>query len=852
MMAISEELYKKLELADFTKDDISLFREKTNAKVAKQGKDASSDLIGLANFLNEAESSAMQMAAQGATFNFSEELTAPLQGTFPKSFYLAVERDAMDTYKRENPIKSSFAQVGGSLLPQIADGAYRIIGSRFSKGKQTPGLFPESPTLKALSEARNRLMGPVGGLGNAVKRSGIYGTAYTIGADEGSAKERMTKWKPYITGIAAAALAVPSHFMSRVFSTLADKIGSYPSAEKGEERALEMIVNAMEADAGSVEEALVLAHNAMNQNKQLTLADVSSSNAAILDLVGVLPYKGTKLAKDFLQARMDGRFGRLNSDLIKAYGPKASYFETLDALIETRKAEAAPLYKKAFMQEVPLSEFELRFNPNADPKTIPRTIDLNQEFIFKNSEGSTEVDTINTLLYRPSLQRAANMAEKIALEDGVILPDFEMTTNGLAFASGENKGKLIDEVDMQFLHYMKLALDNELSIANKPLSTSMGNVELAKMMNSKNKFLTILDSNPEYKEARKIFAGSMATQEAMDFGLNIFTNKAYKANPEKVISLYNDSEKEAFRNGVFESVLRKMETSTDDSNMGLKIIGDPRKRKLLQLAFPEDVGEDAFNEFINNFQQEIDSRAVEIKVLKGSQTAQRNALKEDFMQKSARAMNTRQMTQDELINSMMSQDFDLLNDEQRNAMSQKLAEILTQTEYNRLEDNLRKGFPFGAALMRVNPLSGTGWLLNFKDLVGSPYAIGEITSMLGEAGEDAGALDLEKFGTEAKNKAIEIFNQEEKIDDGLSRADNFQRTVPSSVASEVMPKERQRVGEQLDQMLASFQPSNIPLVPPANAIRPQDMINETILPNPKDRELAERQMMRSSGIGSLA
>ena len=74
--------------------------------------------------------------------------------------------------------------------------------------------------------------------------------------------------------------------------------------------------------------------------------------------------------------------------------------------------------------------------------------------------------------------------------------------------------------------------------------------------------------------------------------------------------------------------------------------------------------------------------------------------------------------------------------------------------------------------------------------------------MLGEAGEDAGILDLEKFGTEAKNKAIEYFNQEEQIDDSLSRADNFQRTVPSSVASEVMPKERQRVGEQLDQMLA--------------------------------------------------
>ena len=57
---------------------------------------------------------------------------------------------------------------------------------------------------------------------------------------------------------------------------------------------------------------------------------------------------------------------------------------------------------------------------------------------------------------------------------------------------------------------------------------------------------------------------------------------------------------------------------------------------------------------------------------------------------------------------------------------------------------------------------------------------------------------------------------------------------------------------QLDQMLASFQPSNIPLVPPATAVRPQDMLSETILPNPKDRELAERLAMRSSGIGSLA
>jgi DNA-directed RNA polymerase subunit E'/Rpb7 len=82
---------------------------------------------------------------------------------------------------------------------------------------------------------------------------------------------------------------------------------------------------------------------------------------------------------------------------------------------------------------------------------------------------------------------------------------------------------------------------------------------------------------------------------------------------------------------------------------------------------------------------------------------------------------------------------------------------------------------------------------------------------------------------------------------------SFRQSTPSSIADKVIPQAQnnKNIKTQLDQMLASFQPSNIPLVPPATAVRPQDMLSETILPNPKDRELAERLAMGSSGIGSL-
>jgi len=395
-------------------------------------------------------------------------------------------------------------------------------------------------------------------------------------------------------------------------------------------------------------------------------------------------------------------------------------------------------------------------------------------------------------------------------------------------------------------------LDNEISIANKPTSTSMGNVELGKVMDTKNKFLSIMDSNEDYRAARKIFAGSKAVEDAMDLGLNVFTKKTLSKNPEQLVRSMNASEKEAFRNGVFEAVLRKMEESAEGSNIGKKIIGSERNINLLRLSFPESMPEDNFQEFIENFGTEVDSRALEVRVLGGSQTAQRQAFVEKVRDKSQRALSSRDLTPTELLNSVLRVDYSKLNDEQNEAMSEKIAEILTETEYDRLVQNLRKGFSLGEAWSRVNPFKLANFFSALDGITGSPYVLGDIAAEVTKAAEEANAIDFEEFGDDLKNKAIEYFNKENVEKLNSTSVDNFNRTVPSSVADKVRPEEKENLASQLDTMLASVNQPNMPLASPVNAVTPQSMISETILPNPKDRELAERLMANKSGIGGLA
>ena len=838
-IAINEWLNKTSEDAGtpWRSDDIPGLRSTINQEIARSDNPSEAQLQ-LQAYLNEAESGVREMAAQGLTFNLADEIKS-IGSRYPSDFYLAVENDAMDTYKRLNPIKSSAAQVGGAFLPMVASVATTQVAKKLPSIPKVPLYIPPGVKVAkdAVVAATRKLTKKLNPFQKGIAKSGVYGTAYSMGDDEGSMKERALKMKPYIAGVTSLLLSIPSNLVTqKIFSSLADRISKFPSKDRGEEIAYNMVLEAIENDAGTVEEALVQAVNAMNKGRSLTVADISTSSADLLDMVNMIPSKLTKQSRQVLQDRQSGRFGRLQTDLQNAFGAEAGYYETIKLLQEARSADSAGMYEAAFI--------------NAETGE-DKMVGLNDEYIV-NVGGEDMPMTLNKLMQRPVMKDAYLRGSRIAANKGIVLPNVEFTAEGMVILEGENKGLGIDAFNFEFLHYMKEGLDDLISTANNPLATesSAGRTELRGFMENKNAYLQILDANPEYKAAREVFAGHMATADALEMGKNIF-NPSYTKNIDltEMVAAYGPSEKEAFTNGVYHGLDEKLAETSERQNYAGKLLYTPRTRSLMKLAF--DGSEKDFNLFMDNMVTEADARALENKVLMGSQTEGRRSMKEKYQSMTKRALFPTDLdTFDKALRFAINLDFELLTEQQDIEFADTVKRILTTTEQDRLQQELKRGFTLGEAWVRAGAAPKWGaFFKGLSEIDGSPYVIGDIASQLTDFAESSSMVDFDKYDKKIKNTFNSLMKKESLDSASL---DNFKRTVPSSVADKILPKEKENLASQLDTMLANLTPSNIPLVPPVTAVTPQSMISETILPNPKDRELAERLMANKSGIGGLA
>jgi hypothetical protein len=611
---------------------------------------------------------------QGATLNFSDELIGTLNSLFGKKPGVISQAAKESGYGDISPRQAGIGlerlaleqraseKPVRSIVEQVVGGAIPAIGSR--------GLT--APLTLGKAAVQGFKSGLVGG----------------FGAAEGSPEQQaISTGISGVTGLVAApALQLGARVVKNVSQPIIKSMFADPDVT-GLQASRNLIKEALQSDVGSVDEAI----NTVLQKsgKPYTLADIGPNTRAYLDAVSLIPSPAKQTAKKFLEQRDKGISARLTSDLQDAFGTKASFFDEFNALKTARTDLGKKMYANAFNKQVP----------------------VNRE--------------LTDLLGRPSVQQAYARGINIAQEKGIKVPNVVVNAQG-QLVTADNK--LVNAVDTEFLHYVKMGLD-DLVYTGKSPSSGIGNTQLNSIKDTRSQFLNYIDkNNPSYKSARNYWADDTATMDAMQEG-----RKFLKANPDQLkadIKKMSTSEKEAFRLGAMSDLIERVGGQSTDTvvpmtaNVARNLLKDPKRVSLIKATFPDnELGQNKFNQFIKNFQTEMEMKSTSGQVLAGSQTASRQEAAKAV--RGTIAQEAPNIDAQSLIFNALKMDATQMNEQQLKSTANEVVKILTETDPARLQQIARE-----LTTRRPSEIVSDVLTRGGRGLI-SPYTTGGITGKFG-------------------------------------------------------------------------------------------------------------------------
>jgi hypothetical protein len=169
--------------------------------------------------------------------------------------------------------------------------------------------------------------------------------------------------------------------------------------------------------------------------------------------------------------------------------------------------------------------------------------------------------------------------------------------------------------------------------------------------------------------------------------------KFLKANPDQLkadIKNMSTSEKEAFRLGAMSDLIERVGGQSTDTvvpmtaNVARNILKDPKRVALIKATFPDnELGKNKFNQFIKNFQTEMEMKATSGQVLAGSQTAARQEAAKAV--RGTIAQEAPNIDAQNLIFNALKMDATQMNEQQLKSTASEVVKILTETDPARLQ-----------------------------------------------------------------------------------------------------------------------------------------------------------------------
>lgn len=313
------------------------------------------------------------------------------------------------------------------------------------------------------------------------------------------------------------------------------------------------------------------------------LVDVGENTRRLGRAVAGEPGKASKIASDMLESRQQGQGARVTEAVNKAIDPTGDFSGAADELQKIRSTAARPLYEKAYKGPVEPSEELVR------------------------------------LFRRPAMQQAWIKAQKIAQNEGDVLPDnlFDVRPDG---------GKIVNPDalrDVKLLDQIKRGLDDVVE-PHRDLITGKIKTNAGRAVdNLRREYVAFVDKlSPDYKAARAAYSGPTRSLEMMDMGRR-FARADEEVTARQLARMTGD-EKFFFRIGAARQLRDTIYNTPDGADAVKRIFGSQLKRDRLRAVFPDDASFKTFREAMEQESQLYGTRAI-VSPRAGSQTQPRQA-----------------------------------------------------------------------------------------------------------------------------------------------------------------------------------------------------------------------------------
>lgn len=316
------------------------------------------------------------------------------------------------------------------------------------------------------------------------------------------------------------------------------------------------------------------------------IVDVGRANIERLaEAAATLPGGAANKAVKFVSKRAATEPKNIKS-AISQYISSGDAMSTADEIMKQADEAVKPLYQEVY-----------KANPSVASKEIDR--------ILSTPAGSS------------ALKKAAELMQNdrslVGLTDPELLEQARLV-------GAHTPGGVASGLKMQTLDYVKRALDDQWRAAR---GTNEGRI----INNLRRDLVSALDeadASGKYAEVRKIWAGAMSGQEALEQGSNIL--KMDTAEVKKYFNSLGESEKELFRLGAAQSLKDAINSTPDRSNMARKIFGRQEYRDNLKAILPRE----DFNKLRASLMRQEKQHLLGGRMLGNSRTALRLAEQQDI------------------------------------------------------------------------------------------------------------------------------------------------------------------------------------------------------------------------------